>query len=232
MKHRKFDLESELRTGRAAPRGEFTEALVDEVRKQRTGPVADDPRRPRTRTVGVDRCRARLLWRHWLRVLLGLACRKEADEAARAVREDVGGSRAVRALHTAGKAEAHDWDQRDVPDGRCRRYRSRCSAGSASQVGTAAVHRPGTVGAAGVWAGHCLDRARSADAGPASRRDALASTGLPAAAGGGDYRARPRCVNPRRSPDAGPLESSGWLPASSSAFGTGRRSSRTAASGR
>ncbi len=43
MKHRKFDLESELRTGRAAPRGEFTEALVDEVRK--SGPA----RSPMTR---------------------------------------------------------------------------------------------------------------------------------------------------------------------------------------
>ena len=32
MKNRKFDLETELRTGRAAPRGEFTQALVDEVR--------------------------------------------------------------------------------------------------------------------------------------------------------------------------------------------------------
>jgi hypothetical protein len=37
MKHRKFDLESELRAGRAAPRGEFTQALVDEVRK--SGPA-------------------------------------------------------------------------------------------------------------------------------------------------------------------------------------------------
>jgi hypothetical protein len=32
MKHRKFDLETELRTGRSAPRAEFTQGLVDEVR--------------------------------------------------------------------------------------------------------------------------------------------------------------------------------------------------------
>jgi hypothetical protein len=37
MKPRKFDLESELRTGRAAPRGDFTQALVDEVRN--SGPA-------------------------------------------------------------------------------------------------------------------------------------------------------------------------------------------------
>jgi hypothetical protein len=43
MKDRKFDLESELRTGRAAPRGEFTQALVDEVRN--SGPA----RSPMTR---------------------------------------------------------------------------------------------------------------------------------------------------------------------------------------
>ena len=43
MKHRKFDLETELRTGRAAPRGEFTQGLVDEVRN--SGPA----RSPMTR---------------------------------------------------------------------------------------------------------------------------------------------------------------------------------------
>ena len=37
MKHRKFDLETELRTGRSAPRAEFTQALVDEVRS--SGPA-------------------------------------------------------------------------------------------------------------------------------------------------------------------------------------------------
>src|SRR6478736_7555455 len=43
MKHRKFDVEKELRTGRSAPRAEFTQALVDEVRS--TGPA----RSPRAR---------------------------------------------------------------------------------------------------------------------------------------------------------------------------------------
>ena len=38
-------------------------------------------------------------------------------------------------------------------------------------------------------------------------------------------------LNPWKSPDAGPLESSGWLPASSSAFATGRRSSRDGGTG-
>ena len=51
MKHRKFDLESELRTGRAAPRGEFTEALVDEVRK--SGPA----RSPMTASASHSHCR-------------------------------------------------------------------------------------------------------------------------------------------------------------------------------
>jgi len=37
MKHRKFDLETELRTGRSAPRAEFAQALVDEVRS--SGPA-------------------------------------------------------------------------------------------------------------------------------------------------------------------------------------------------
>ena len=37
MKHKKFDLETELRTGRSAPRAEFTQALVDEVRS--SGPA-------------------------------------------------------------------------------------------------------------------------------------------------------------------------------------------------
>ena len=37
MKHKKFDLETELRTGRSAPRAEFTQALVEEVRS--SGPA-------------------------------------------------------------------------------------------------------------------------------------------------------------------------------------------------
>ena len=37
MKNRKFDLETELRTGRSAPRAEFAQALVDEVRS--SGPA-------------------------------------------------------------------------------------------------------------------------------------------------------------------------------------------------
>jgi len=37
MKDRKFDLETELRTGRSAPRAEFAQALVDEVRS--SGPA-------------------------------------------------------------------------------------------------------------------------------------------------------------------------------------------------
>ena len=37
MKHKKFDLETELRTGRSDPRAEFTQALVEEVRS--SGPA-------------------------------------------------------------------------------------------------------------------------------------------------------------------------------------------------
>ncbi len=54
------------------------------------------------------------------------------------------------------------------------------SPAAAGQVRATAVHGPGALGAAGARTGACLDRPRFEDAGPASRRRALAPSRLPA----------------------------------------------------